>query len=153
MVTALDLKSSEDFRECLYINNKNVNIFHGYIHIPTGTHGKTIDEIKNLLQKREDLKNASKVKRDFAKQIKISSSDILVTRKDSLNAGNCSVGTDNFISRYLENKETVKLNKLYELAKNKDLDSEIKSRLKNVISLKEKQLDNTLNNLDNLVKI
>jgi hypothetical protein len=144
---------NEGFAECLYINNKNVNIFHGYIHIPSSTHGKSIDEIKNLLQKREDLKNASKVKREFTKQIKISSSDILVTRKDSLNAGNCSAGTDNFISRYLENKESVKLIKLYELAKNKDLDSEIKSRLKNVISLKEKEIDNTLNNLDNLVKI
>lgn len=144
---------SEGFAECLYINNKNVNIFHGYIHIPSSTHGKSIDEIKELLKKREALKNANKIKRDFARQIKESSSELLVTRKDSLNAGNCTAGTDNFISRYLENKETVKLSKLYELAKNKDLDSEIKSRLKNVISLKEKQLNNTLANLDNLVKI
>jgi len=144
---------SEGFAECLYINNKNVNIFHGYIHIPSSTHGKSIDEIKELLKKREALKNASKAKRELAKKIKEASSEIIVTRKDSLNAGNCTAGTDNFISKYLENKETVKLSKLYELVKNKDLDLEIKSRLKNVISLKERQLDNTLNNLDNLVKI
>ena len=142
-----------EYARCIYVTKKPQAIIRGYIHIPTSTHGKNIDEIKNLLQKREDLKNASKVKRDFAKQIKISSSDILVTRNDSINAGNCSAGTDNFISRYLENKESVKLSKLYELTRNKNLDSEIKSRLKNVISLKEKQLDNTLNNLDNLVKI
>jgi hypothetical protein len=144
---------SEGFAKCLYINNKNVNIFNGYIHIPSSTHGKSIDEIKNLLKKKEDLKNASKIKRDFAKKLKELSSELLVTRKDSLNAGNCSVGTDNFISRYLENKETVKLNKLYEILKNKDLDTEIKNRLKSVISLKETQLNSTLNNLDNLVKI
>ena len=144
---------SEGFAECLYINNKNVNIFHGYIHIPSSTHGKSIDEIKNLLKKREDLKNTSKAKREFSKKLKELSSELLVTRNDSLNAGNCVAGTDNFISRYLENKETVKLSKLYELAKNKDLDIEIKSRLKNVISLKERQLDNTLSNLNNLIKI
>jgi hypothetical protein len=144
---------SEGFAKCLYINNKNVNIFNGYIHIASGTHGKSIDEIKDLLKKKEDLKKASKVKRDFAKKLKELSSDLLVTRKDSLNAGNCSAGTDNFISRYLENKEIVKLNKLYEILKNKDLDLEIKNRLKSVISLKETQLNNTLNNLDNLVKI
>jgi hypothetical protein len=156
--TAINWKSfkyvdGEGFAKCLYINNKNVNIFNGYIHIPSSTHGKSIDEIKDLLKKKEDLKNASKVKRDFAKKLKELSSELLVTRKDSLNAGNCSAGTDNFISRYLENKETVKLNKLYEILKNKDLDFEIKNRLKSVISLKETQLNNTLNNLDNLVKI
>jgi hypothetical protein len=144
---------AEGFAKCLYSNNKYIYIFKGYIHISSGTHGKSIDEIKNLLKKKEDLKNESKVKRDFAKKLKELSSELLVTRKDSINAGNCSAGTDNFISRYLENKETVKLNKLYEILKNKDLDTEIKNRLKSVISLKETQFNNTLSNLDNIVKI
>lgn len=144
---------SEGFAKCLYSNNKYIYIFNGYIHIPSSTHGKSIDEIKDLLKKKEELKNSSKVKKDFAKKLKELSSELLVTRKDSLNAGNCVAGTDNFISRYLENKETVKLNKLYEILKNKDLDTEIKNRLKSVISLKEMQFNNTLNNLDNLVKI
>lgn len=153
VATAIDLKSKDDFRECLYINNKNINIFKGYIHIPTKTHGKSIDEIKELLRKREDLKASKKLKNDLAKKIKEASSEIIVTRKDSLKAGNCSSGTDNFISKYLENKESVKLSKLYEISKIKEMDEDVKERLKSVISLKEKEINNTLTNLDTLLKI
>lgn len=38
--------------------------------------------------------------------------DLEVTRQDSLNAGNCETGTDDFIEGYLDGKTTVKVSEL-----------------------------------------
>lgn len=52
------------------------------------------------------------------KELVTKNPDLEITRDDSLNAGNCESGTDDFIEEYFENRDSVKASELVDYMEN-----------------------------------